>query len=379
MVDGVEVGDVDAQALAHGGVRVVAVLAVGDGLVAVEERRLLPREGHHGITGVVRRAVDVEVDEVDVPVVFVAALGWQRVVDDAGVVVEAEVEVVLEILRVADGDHHLLEVQALVFGHESLKLLPGHTPDVVPSGVGHGGEHRVAGHRDAAKHFLGYRVGDDGVHPVLATHRRPNGVAREERVDLQFGKDVIDAIGLIVNEEELLPFGGEAELQHERVLLFGSVAVALGLVVEAQIHRVGRGEGTRLRLHDGVEADARRGQVFAHKGVADGVAVHAAIGVEHVEGGAVAVGRTQREAVVHQHRVVGPFRRVGVEVGLAEVVEEGQKPRLGDAFRHWGLLRRGPKRSQYLLGGGWDDRKPQGQSQNEYLKSRLHIHSRWFQ
>ena len=148
VVHAVEVGDVEAQALTDSGVRVGAVLAVGDGLVAVEERGALSREGQHGVVGVVNRAADVEVDEVDVPVVFIAAFGGQRGVDDAGVVVEADIEAVLEKLWVEDGNHHLFEGLAVIFFHESLKRLSRCPPNMVPGGVGHSDEHRVAGHGD---------------------------------------------------------------------------------------------------------------------------------------------------------------------------------------------------------------------------------------
>ena len=141
VVDAIKVGNVNIQVFAHGGIRIDAVLAVGDGLVTVEERRPFPREGQHGVVSVVDCTVDVQVDEVDVPVVLVAALSGQRRIDDAGIVVETEIEVVLEEFQVGDGYHYLFEVLTVVFAHESLKFLPGHAPDVVPSGVGHGGEY----------------------------------------------------------------------------------------------------------------------------------------------------------------------------------------------------------------------------------------------
>ena len=53
MVDAVEVDDAHFEVLACEGVRVDAVLAVGDGLVALEERGLLSSEAQHGVVGVV--------------------------------------------------------------------------------------------------------------------------------------------------------------------------------------------------------------------------------------------------------------------------------------------------------------------------------------
>ena len=67
MVDTVKVGDVDPQVLADGRVGVDTVLAVWNGLIAVEEAGTLSREGQHGIGGVAGRTVDVEINEIDVP------------------------------------------------------------------------------------------------------------------------------------------------------------------------------------------------------------------------------------------------------------------------------------------------------------------------
>ena len=164
MVDAVEVGDVDFKVFADGGIGIGAVLAVGDGLIAVEERRPLTRESQHGIVGVVNAAVDVQVDEIDVPVVLVAAVAGQRRVDDACVVVEAEIEVVLKELHVANGYHHLLEKLAVVLHHETVQPLAGHAPDVVPSGVGNCDENRIAGYGNFAFSEGCQRVSDDGEH-----------------------------------------------------------------------------------------------------------------------------------------------------------------------------------------------------------------------
>ena len=107
--------------------------------------------------------------------------------------------------------------------------------------------------------------------------------------------------------QEFLPFYGGAELQYERILRFGRHAVALGLVIETEIYRIGRRKGVRLGRHDRVQADASRGKVFCDEGVADGVVINAPVLVQHVQGGSVAVGRTKREAVVDQGVAVGPF------------------------------------------------------------------------
>ena len=223
------------------------------------------------------------------------------------------------------------------------------------------------------------RVGDEGVHFGIAVAESPNRVARKQRVDLHFGKDVGNAIVLVIKEYELLMFGGGAKLQHQRILCFGRISVALGLIVETQIDRIGRGEGTRLRLHDGVQTNPYGSQVFRHKGIADGVVVNLPIGIQNIKSGTVAVRRTERETVIHQHIIVGPFRRVGIESAMAEIVEKGEETRLGNASSCGGLLCRGPEVGQYLLRRGLDGEKSESHSQGESLKIRLHIHSRWFQ
>ena len=99
----------------------------------------------------------------------------------------------------------------------------------------------------------------------------------------------------------------------------------MGLVIETKIDRVGRGKGAWLWFHDGIQTDADRGEVFRHKGIADGKVIHATVGIEDIEGDTIAVGRTEGETIVDQCGVVGPFRRVGIHVGMAEIVEKGQK------------------------------------------------------
>ena len=78
MVDAIQVSDVDFKAFVHGRIGVESILAIRDGLVAIEERRPFARKTQHGVIGVVNRTVDVQVNEVDVPVVLVAAVGWKR-------------------------------------------------------------------------------------------------------------------------------------------------------------------------------------------------------------------------------------------------------------------------------------------------------------
>ena len=309
----VEVGHIECELFLDERGGVDAVLAVRDGLVTVDEARPLSREGQHRIAEVGNGAVDVEIHHVDVPVVFVAAVAGQRRVDDAGVVVEAEIEAVLEVLQVVDGYHHLLETLVVVLGHEGFEGLPWCAPDVVPSGVGHGDEHRVARDGDAASRDVGERVGDDVIHVGIAAAESPNGVAGEERIDLHVLEDFGHAEVVVFDVLELLMFGGDAEFEHQRVLCLGRIAVALWLVAEAEIQRVGRGEGAWRWLEDGVEADACRGEVFGDEGIADGVFIHAAMGIEDIEGDSVAVGCLEGEAVVHQGVVVGPFRLVGID------------------------------------------------------------------
>ena len=170
MVDAIQVSDVDFKAFVHGRIGVESILAVRDGLVAIEERRPFARKTQHGVIGVVNRTVDVQVNEVDVPVVLVAAVGGKRRIHNTGVVVEPEIEVVAEVSRVFDGNHHLLEILSVVLNHEGVESHPGHTPDVVPSGVGHGGEDRVAGHGNATLILRSQCVGDDGEKTFLAAY-----------------------------------------------------------------------------------------------------------------------------------------------------------------------------------------------------------------
>ena len=173
-------------------------------------------------------------------------------------------------------------------------------------------------------------------------------------------------------------FGGGAKLQHQRILCFGRISVALGLIVETQIDRIGRGEGARLRLHDGIQTNPYGGQVFRHKGIADGVVVDAAFSIQHIESRTVAVGRIKREAVVRKHVVVSPFRRVRIEAGMAEIVKEGEETRRLHAPSRGRFFGRGPEIGQYLLRNGLAGEKSEGKRQNDGLKIRLHIHSRWF-
>ena len=94
------------------------------------------------------------------------------------------------------------------------------------------------------------------------------------------------------------------------------------LIIETEINGIGRGDGSGCWLKNRVEADACRGEIFGHKGVADGVIVNSAVLVKDIKSGGISRWRIQWETVVDQHVSVAPFRGIGVNPRLAEIVEK---------------------------------------------------------
>ena len=121
-------------------------MLVRHGLVMFQKRRRLTGETDQGMSGVEQRTTDVEIYEVDVPVVLVAAFVSLRTVDDAGVVGETDEEIGREIAQVGDKNHHLAEVVSIVFFHKRLQFLPRGAPHMVPGGVGDRVEDGIAWH-----------------------------------------------------------------------------------------------------------------------------------------------------------------------------------------------------------------------------------------
>ena len=148
--------------------------------------------------------------------------------------------------------------------------------------------------------------------------------------------------------------------------------MALGLVPETEIDRVGGREGLWCGFHDGVQANAGRSQVFGDEGIADGIVIDTSLSVEYVQRGGIARGRIQREAVVDQGIAVGPAGRVGIDVRLAKVVEKGKEQACfaSNARLSWcvAAIKSG---QDFLCVGDMAEAERKGQSQ--YLKIRLHI------
>ena len=98
----------------------------------------------------------------------------------------------------------------------------------------------------------------------------------------------------------MIPYGiktvDPTELQHEGVLRLGRVAVALGLVEEAEIKRVGGYQCLGCRLEHGIKTYGCRSEILGNEGVADRIAVNTAGGIEHIEGGSVAGDGVERES-----------------------------------------------------------------------------------
>ena len=92
--------------------------------------------------------------------------------------------------------------------------------------------------------------------------------------------------------------------------------MTLWLVVKTQVHRVGWSQGFWFGVEYGVETDLGGGQVLGDEGIADGIAVHLAFGVEDVECGGVSGDRMFREACVHKGVAIHPLAAVRIDVRL---------------------------------------------------------------
>ena len=114
----VEVGDLEFEFPQQVGSRVGLIVAIRHGAVTFQEGGRRPCETQFRIAGVVMVPTMVQINHIDVPVVFVASVGRLRLVDDACVIVEAKKESVDKELGVGDRDHDLFKVVAVVFLQE---------------------------------------------------------------------------------------------------------------------------------------------------------------------------------------------------------------------------------------------------------------------
>ena len=131
----VEVGEEQCIFLSNVCSGVGAEVLVRHGAVAVEERGGGAGEADLGVRRVRSASSVVEIDDVDVPVVFIATAAGLRRINDAGVVVETETEAGLEKGHVGDGNHDLFEVGTVVLDEELGQSASRCAPDVMPEGV----------------------------------------------------------------------------------------------------------------------------------------------------------------------------------------------------------------------------------------------------
>ena len=196
---------------------------------------------------------------------------------------------------VVDGNHHLFEEAARIFGQPVIDSLSGCAPHRFPHHLV--AEKRVARQRDAVTREGGslkdvVLSGDEGVE---------EGVAGE--VHFIIRKEVV---AILVADKNHIA-GGVAELQHQRVVAFGAVAQALpfharqgsagGLVVKAQIEGVADTHVT-VQGEVVVEADGQRGKHVSAERFVGGGGIHAAIFVECIEGGDAHGRRQNSEGAV---------------------------------------------------------------------------------
>ena len=195
---------------------------------------------------------------------------------------------------------------------------------MVPGSVGDGFKNGIALHGNDALRDVGQRVVDDGEKIWIAAAETPNGIAWKQRVNLHYVENLLNINLLVINVKKFLPFGCGAELQDERILSLGCVSVALRLEIETEIDRIGGSDGSWCGLKDGVEADACRGEIFGDKRVADGIVVDFAVFVKNVQSDSVSRWRIQRETIVDQNVSVRPFRGIGIDPRLAEIIKKRQ-------------------------------------------------------
>ena len=105
------------------------------------------------------------------PLVHIAGPARNAIAFQTGVVAEAELEVIAQVLRVGNGNHHLLEKETCGLVHR-IQHKTWRAPHMIPH---HFGPHnRVGGHHDGIAFGMVFRKDD-----IIAVNKGvPQGVAR---------------------------------------------------------------------------------------------------------------------------------------------------------------------------------------------------------
>ena len=262
-----------------------------------------------------------------------------RIEVQRGIVAEAELEVVAQILRVGDGDEHLLEILERVLGQPAVEGAAVRGPHLVPHIFG--SEDGIVGHQDGlSREGVAFEdvdeAGDEGV---------VNGVAGNV---VFVGSNGVFPIG--VSHKDGVA-GGVSELEDELVVKLRGIAHALplhgrglataaaGLVVEAEIERVADIHRPMVR-EVAVQAYGLGGQRVGGEGLATGLGIYPAMVVDGVHRDDPDARGVDGEGVVHKSQTVLPFPCVGVTDAHGEVLHKGQRQGLA-VLGGTGLLFRG--------------------------------------
>ena len=256
-----------------------------------------------------------------------------------GVIAEAELEVVAQILRVGDGDEHLLEILERVLGQPAVEGAAVRGPHLVPHIFG--SEDGIVGHQDGlSRESVALEdvdeTGDEGVVDGVTGHV------------VFVGADGVLPVGVSHKDDVA---GGVAELEDELVVKLRGVAHALplhrgclatataGLVVEAEIERVADIHRAVVR-EVAVQTYGTGSQGVSGEGFATGLGIYPAMVVDGVHRDGPDARGVDGEGVVHKCQAVLPFPCVGVADAHGEVLHKGQRQGLA-VLGGTGLLFRG--------------------------------------
>ena len=104
-----------------------------------------------------------------------------------------------------------------------------------------------------------------------------------------------------------------AKLEHERVISFRCIAIALRLIIKTEIHRIGRSQSSPYPvIHHGIKTNANRHERIGNKRIGTAVGINLAKLIEQVKSCSLIVYRIFRETMIYKDFLVLPFIPVGI-------------------------------------------------------------------